>query len=287
MPDVYVYDTLPQALRVQIVHIIRDAFGDDSLSLQSQSLHSYATVRNALAREHGVFNLSGDATDPQADFFNFVLKADTEKTLDGVEVALGHMATRSDYYRHVTQARCTPEEAVQELNTRFREHGIGYEFVSGEIVRIDSGLLHAEAVKPALSVLTSKEFAGANEEFLTAHEHHRQGRQEEAITEALKSLESVLKVICHKRKWAYQQTDTAKTLLEICFQQGLVPAYLQSEFAALRSTLESGVPTVRNKQAGHGKGVVPRQVPDHLAAYILHLTASAIVFLARAEEALP
>ena len=30
VPDVYVYDKLPQELRVQVVHIIQDAFGTDN-----------------------------------------------------------------------------------------------------------------------------------------------------------------------------------------------------------------------------------------------------------------
>jgi hypothetical protein len=46
------------------------------------------------------------------------------------------------------------------------------------------------------------------------------------------------------------------------------------------------VPTGRNKLSGHGQGSTPKDVPDHLAAYMLHMTASAIVFLAEAEAAL-
>jgi hypothetical protein len=151
---------------------------------------------------------------------------------------------------------------------------------------VDSQLVHAEAVKPALALLARPEYRTANKEFLTAHEHYRHRRHEEAITEALKSFESVLKVIAAKRRWGAQETDTAKRLLEIAFSKGLIPSYLQSEFAAIRSTLESGVPTVRNRQAGHGQGATPRVVPDFLAAYILHLTASSILFLVSADDAL-
>jgi hypothetical protein len=54
---------------------------------------------------------------------------------------------------------------------------------------------------------------------------------------------------------------------------------------ALRSTLESGVPTARNKLGGHGQGTEVVEVPEHIVSYALHLTASAIVFLAEAEKA--
>ena len=54
----------------------------------------------------------------------------------------------------------------------------------------------------------------------------------------------------------------------------------------MKNTLTSGVPTARNKEAGHGQADEIRNIPDYLASYILHMTASAIVFLIKAEEAL-
>ena len=48
---------------------------------------------------------------------------------------------------------------------------------------------------------------------------------------------------------------------------------------------ESGAPTVRNKEAGHGQGSEPVNVPEYLAAYVLHLTASNIVLLVEAYKA--
>ena len=151
-------------------------------------------------------------------------------------------------------------------------------------MRVDSQLLQAEAVKPALFLLCDKQYAGANEEFLLAFEHYRHARYEEALNECLKSFESTMKVICHKRGWVFTQTDTAKSLIDLCFKHDLVPSYLQSEFTALQSVLASGVPVVRNKQAAHRRGVEARKVPSHLVRYILHQTASNILFLMEAEQ---
>src|SRR3712207_8688399 len=41
--------------------------------------------------------------------------------------------------------------------------------------------------------------------------------------------------------------------------------------AGLRNTLEAGVPTLRNKNSGHGQGFFVKQVPDYFVGYALHL----------------
>ena len=53
----------------------------------------------------------------------------------------------------------------------------------------------------------------------------------------------------------------------------------------LRCLLETSVPSGRNKLGGHGQGAGVREVPDHVTAFILHMTASAIVFLREAFDA--
>ena len=67
---------------------------------------------------------------------------------------------------------------------------------------------------------------------------------------------------------------------------GLVHRYVETHLAGLRSTLEAGLPTVRNKNSGHGQGLLRRNVPDYFAGYALHLAATNIVFLVEAHEAL-
>ena len=66
----------------------------------------------------------------------------------------------------------------------------------------------------------------------------------------------------------------------------LIPPFWESHYSSLRSLLESSVPTGRNRLGGHGQGTIPTTVPDHIVAYMLHMTASAIVFLAEAERSL-
>lgn len=291
VPDVFQYEDIPKAFRVQVIHIIRDAFGHYSGG--SQSYEVFKSIHDILCREYGLFHLSQEAPltgNYQAALFNFFLNCeDIEKVLDVIELSFKGVngITRDSSYRYNTQPSIEPDEAIKELNIRFLEHGIGYQFEAGELMRVDSKLVHAEVVKPALKVLSDKRYAGANEEFLKAHEHYRHGRYKECLNECLKAFESTIKAICDKRSWQYSNSDTAKKLIDICLQKGLIPSYLQSQFTALRASLESGIPTVRNKLSGHGQGTQQANVPRYMAAYLLHLTATSILFLTDAEKELP
>jgi hypothetical protein len=215
------------------------------------------------------------------------LTCTAEQALDIIELSFNVLDTivrkhaANLVYLEATQE---PDDAIAELNHRFREHAIGYQFMGGQLVRVDSQYIHDQVVEPALVLLHERGFKGPEDEFLRAHEHFRAGKNKEAIVEALKAFESTMKAICDERKWQYSSTATAKDLINVLFAEGLVPSYLQTQFTALRTTLEAGLPTARNKTSGHGQGSNRVVVPDHLAAYTLHLAAANIVLLVQAHK---
>lgn len=153
-------------------------------------------------------------------------------------------------------------------------------------MRVDSQYVHAEAVKPAISLLHTAGFEGASEEFLDAHEHYRSGEYADAMSDALKAFESAMKAICDENGWSYSGGATAKALIKNVLDNGLVPKYMETHLSGLRNTLEAGLPTVRNKNSGHGQGLLAKKVPDYFAGYALHLAATNIVFLVQAHQAL-
>ncbi len=175
------------------------------------------------------------------------------------------------------------EEIQEIINTRLREAAVGYQYENDSIIKVDHQFVHAEVVKPVIIYLSNPDFEGANDEFMLAHKNYRAGDYKACLVECLKALESTMKIICKLRKWTIEG-DTASKLISTLFSKGLVPSYMQSQFSALKSVLESGIPTVRNKVAGHGQGDQIQQVPEYLAAYVLHLTASSVLFLVRANE---
>jgi hypothetical protein len=295
--EVYKYDYLPEPFRVQVIHIWRSAIGafvepspfgwEDDHPISN----SYWTlIHNTLIRERGVFKLA-DGSNPAVRCRRYLMEQSVDGALDIIELSfrlIDRVARNLEAYEKenagITQ---DADDAIRELNYRFNEHHIGYQFIEGEIVRVDSQYIHAEAVKPAFSLLNDLGFKGPSEEFLKAHEFYRKGDSKEAINWALKAFESTMKSICDARKWPYPASATAKPLVEMLFVKGLIPQPMQNHFAALRSTLEAGLPTLRNKTSGHGQGAIPTIVPDYMAAYALHLSATNIVFLVEAHKGQP
>ncbi|MFK9005549.1 STM4504/CBY_0614 family protein [Pseudomonas pergaminensis] len=289
-PEVYQYDQLPDALRVQIVHAMCDALG---LPNDHPNQDCWKFVSELLCREYGLFALPTARQHGQRvladEVINFFLQTeDLEQALDVVELCFRAVDTvsRQTQYLWRNNANEIADASIDELNKRFQEHGVGYQFVNGEILRVDSQLLHAEVVKPALRLLENKFYAGPQDEFLKAHEHYRHGNSKEALNECLKSFESLMKAICVKRGWAVSGKETASSLIKVCMENGLIPAFWQTQFTSLKSLLEAAVPTGRNNLAGHGQGAEPTAVPDYLVAYMLHMTGACLVFLATAEQRL-
>lgn len=294
LPDIYKYDVIPVQLRIQIVHLWREGYGQTALLSEGVGFGSdpFYDIERSLSKEYGLFRLGNKdySSERVVDFF--LDCKEIERTLDCIELSFRYLIPYCIQHRQafVNQAL----EIIEELNDRFRWHGVGYEFVyseseygnDGRLVRIDSQIVHTEAIRPALQLLRDSRYKGANEEYLKAHKEYRRGDYKDCITDCNKAFESMMKAICDKRGWAYSPSDTARPLIDICLRNGLVPSYMQSHLTGLRTTLESGITTLRNRQAGHGQGANVQDVDRYVAQYALNLTATNVLFLVEAEQAL-
>lgn len=293
--DVYTYDSLPNPLRVQIVHIWNDLLGNRNEFFDSfyGARAGYKFIVETLCREYGLFHLPHSQLLMDRDYHSelinyFMYEPVIDRLLDVIELTFVYADTRTRNfdYLHRQHASESVDRYIEELNTRFMEHGFGYRYESGRLIRVDAELIHAEIIKPALTLLSKPMYSGAMDEFLKAHEHYRTGRYKEALTECSKSIESTMIAICSKRKWKLQSNPTFRVLVDTIFENGLVPSYWQQLFTSLRSTLENGVAPARNRMGGHGQGEEVTEVPRHIVGYVIHMTASAILFLGEAEQSL-
>lgn len=288
-PDVYTYDDFNSSLRNQICYVIDDVLG---IQDRAELIRNYERICQVLRREYGVSRLVRDIHDRSSayeELTQFVkIARDVDQVLDAIELCF----KVSEYYRDKAYAYGYPKEdsepwidtCISEINTRFKEHGKGYEVSGGMVMRIDSEFLHAEAVKPAISFLNQVAYVGPRDEFFGAYEHYRHGNLKEALNDALKAFESTIKFVLELRGWEYDKAFSAKKLLGVLLANNFLPSYHQNHLNALSTLLESSVPTIRNKEGGHGQGSEVSEVEPEIAAYVLHMTASAIVMLCSLER---
>lgn len=288
-PDVYTYENFNANLRAQICYVIDDVLG---IQNRNELERNYGSICEVLRREYGVYKLvaglhaRASVMDELGQFIS--LEQDIDRVLDAIELCFVIAESYRDKaytYRYPQEdTGAYIDECVSELNTRFKEHGKGYEVSDGRVLRIDSELLHTEAVKPAISFLNQPDYAGPRDEFFGAYEHYRHGNLKEALNDALKAFESTIKVVLELRGWEYDKTSPAKRLLAVLLANNFLPSYHQNHLNALSTLLESSVPTIRNKEGGHGQGSEVSEVEPEIAAYVLHMTASAIVMLCSLEK---
>jgi hypothetical protein len=294
--EIYTYDLIPNVLKVQIVHIWYSVLGNEEkyFALANESIRlTYKNLVEIIREEIGVFILPPSARHRQITFLEelveyFLKEKDTGRILDVIELSFQFINkfVRNFRYQFRQDSEEVADQAIDDLNMRFKEYALGYRFERPFVIRIDSQFLHIEVVKPTLKLLTKPEYAGAQEEFSTACDHYKHGRKKEVLDACLKAFDSMMKAICKKRGWNHHPNATASPLIKTCLQNKLIPDFFQSKAESFQSLLESGVPTIGNKLSRHGQGNEVIEIANSIVAYALHETASILVLLDQAETEL-
>jgi len=142
------------------------------------------------------------------------------------------------------------------------------------VIRADSQITYALAVKPTLDLLSDGRFRAANAEFLGALEDFRKNERGDCLTKCTSSLESVMKVICDLKGWPYNQTDTAAPLLKIVINRSGLESFFEQPLML--------IVTIRNRlSSSHGGGTETRKVSPAKAEFAVNATAAAILLLVR------
>lgn len=290
--DVYQYDEIPKNLRVQVAQIALEAVGlfgsrgDRIMSTDKDNIF-WLEIERIYLREKGLEVIArGDFAGlrvrafmrecPTADWLDF---------LELIAIAIKAMASNeNEYQRQLWEVSAHGQTAIDEINYRLRQAGVGYQLEEERLIRVDSQYMHAEVVKPALAILSGREFEGPRQEYLAAHKHYRAGEHRQAVGMAANAVESTFKAIFDKKGWAYQKGARISDLVKVARSKGLWPDYLDASFDQLVATLQSGLPKIRDNDASHGQGATPKKVPGYIAAYALHLAASKIVFITEAAK---
>lgn len=284
-PEVFLYNNFPQAFRNQVFYILEDVL--DPYLEYNENL--WDVLEETFCREKGLKGLHGKFCKNYGksnieEYFKYSNNTDFLDAVDYffyiIDKSLRTVKPRR--YQANYDANKVVKDAIIELNYRFKQHNLGYEFINSQIITIDSTLLHETAVKPALKLLFEEGFEGAEDEIRKAYEKRRKGDNKNAILEAGKAFESTMKTICDKKGYEYDKAkDTAQKLITILEKKQFYPSYMNAHLANLRNTLETGLPVVRNKVSGHGQGNQVITVSDEFTDYALHLAATNILLLVR------
>lgn len=287
--DIYQFSDVSSQLRVQIKQIVLEAVGPFSNQgdFYVEENDWYERIERIFLREKGVERIAVGSTAGER-LFSFMAKCSTEDWLDLLDILARIISVFShDDYKDLRRKwgiSVKAEDAIFEMNHRLRRARFGYQIESGKLLRVDAQFIHAEVVRPALSLLTDDSFEGARQEFMAAHSHYRAGENRQAISMAANALESTFKAVFDKKGWEYNKGARISDLVKVAKAKHLWPDFLDGSFDQLVATLQSGLPKIRDNQASHGQGVKPLVVPDYIAAYALHLAASKIVFVVEAAK---
>lgn len=169
---------------------------------------------------------------------------------------------------------------ISSLNDIFVHNNLGYEVLNDIIVTKQSDFLHVETVNKTLTLLVNEEFNGPLQEFENAIRNYTSKDYENAVIEACKAYESTMKTILDKKVVIYNKNQaTASTLVNLLKDNNIFDSYLIDSITKITNILTSGLPVVRNKQAGHGDGAEVNEVERSYASFAINLAGSYIVFL--------
>lgn len=282
-PEIYSYDKFPDALATQITMIWRDAMDVNAFLLGGKyygPTDFWNGVEKRFMRAIGLpYLLRGSEwhshTALQRFEHYFLTVAKTDHRLDMVEIVFMLLAmTDIESVKHHTD----------ELNFRFKQSGVGYQFVEKTLIRLDSTIAHEDMVKPALILLGREGYEKADAQYRAANEAYRRDEFSQAITEAGRAFESALKAICAQKGWDFAAGDRVSELVAVVVREGLFPPWLEKGITAYVAMLKTGLPATRNNAGAHGSAPDDAAVAGYLARYALHMSAANILMVVEAAE---
>lgn len=213
----------------------------------------------------------------ETELVTFLEQAPDDEVTDAVEIICAMCQFDGEANGHEKGLHVTPAEFHGEVNDIMRRYGIGFHYDTGLIglTATDTPYERDEIHVPALGLLAQPQFQNAREELAKAEMHYRAGNYRETVSFCASAFESTLKVICGLKGWSYEPTAAASKLIEIVETNGLfkgVDALAKTYLTGLRSILQSGLPTPRNKAAAHGYGEAEIVIEPRFAKFILNQT---------------
>lgn len=288
---------IPNTFRNRVLLWCKEVFSNSRSEYGTGDYTStfWAQIHRFLQYRHGNFRLSDTRHSPAStaeDAITYLVDCPGEEFIDFLEYIfrvdcffhvalpenqlveeLNDLLRIDDLPYYVTDfAKETVKEVVNHPPFGVREATVVKTLSYPKVIMRENELVHDQAIKPVLELLQRPEFSSVNSEFQEALEDYRKGKFGDCLTKCGSAFESVMKILCERKGWPYNQTDTASTLIKTILGNTQLESYFESVLII--------VATLRNKLSkSHGAGPTQRNVPRHLARYSINATASAILLI--------
>jgi len=279
---------IPVSTRNRILLWISEVFSNERSEYGSGDYRTdfWKQIHRFLQYRHGKIHVSSSrnrTTSPMEDTINFLYICSGNEFIDFIEYifrveCLFHVALPEDQLleeiNELLQQDDLPYYITDFVKETEREKGLTYikTVEYPKVIIRENEVIHKEMIVPTLTLLQQPEFKVANSEYLEALKDYRKNDLEDCLTKCCSSFESVMKIICERNGWSYNNTDTTSKLVKILLNNMSLDNYFEPVLMI--------VATLRNRlSSSHGGGVNPKKVPRHLAKYALNITAASIILL--------
>lgn len=263
IPELPQYETVSPTLRNQFYHIVE---GADILESVGARVVAY------LREEFGVKNLYAPKVLTYTPSWSYELELFLEKASDNDQV----LAAMEIFGRILSKNK----SRLENLNMRMRNAGLGFRHTGETLIRIDDESFYENATLPALGILSKKGYLATREGYLKAYAHLKEGHYEDAVTSAVRSLETLLKTrlgVDDGKKMVLSD------LVDMLKKKAKSPlGALNMQFKNIIE-LVNGVAGVRNQEGAHGKTETASKIDEYFVRYIINQVAASILFVAEVE----
>lgn len=161
----------------------------------------------------------------------------------------------------------------KKINEILESHRCPWRLQDGQFFKLDSDFIGAELAVGAHEALVSNNFEGAAEEYAKARQELSTGNVKDAIADACKSVESVLKVLTGEKH------INSDKLLQKFMEMGFLNDLPEEVRGGVVRQVLTAVPFLRNKLGGHGQGAFVINVPVVYGELAVQLAAAVHNFL--------
>lgn len=294
----YKPDEAPERLRNRILLLLRDLLsGKWQVGWSNPgdcTREFWEDMHNQLQHLYGrpVLSATQRFSNPFEDSLEFALSCPAVEFLDFVELVFRSSAIRRvlsdenelvDAINEVFRVEHAPFQLtkivkVEEPNPiKAGPYGGGGTLIRTvaypKVIRMDDEAAYSQGIEPALIVLAAPHFEAANLEFRDALDEYRRGQFGDCLTKCCSSFESVMKILCKRYKWPFDdKRDTAAPLLRTVLSHSSLDPFFEQPLLLIA--------TMRNRlSTSHGGGTSVRRIDRHVAEYAIVSTAAAILLL--------